>query len=1117
MPWNANATTATVTGPANLDELDSNTPSWVTRHQAGPVTIYVIDRALSISSGASLWINPTSQMCVLTSTQRPNVTVWGTLTLAGAGTESSSHDRGAQGDGGILYGAGTALVTGNNGEACCVNGSLRVRSGGTFRMENATAIFQGCLKWDSGCNITINNGRMYFHSVTASNVRGGRIRIRCEEGGGVNISGLRTWNVQFDVLTNEAFAAFEGYDPRDVTIGVEASPNAANASWAGSVVTLSGVPDYRDYAASLLSNWRCQQDVRIINSAAGSATRLVPDRSPSTTDASNPAHGGRIYHRVGVQVLTTDGDGIENARLYIADTDNGSRANTVTADTANNVIDESGDRTYSATSDADGNFPVQEVLTAQWYRTNVVGDIDTPDENEIVDVRGKTNTAGVDDFDIQLAGYGYRFTQLFDQVFNGVSDYQRTVFLEPDSFVTESDTAVVEAYTTLENARKWYDHVKYEATGTSYAGAQSIYCTRDGDTLDVGSTSLVLQVGDGVGDPSSVGQDSVITVDVGSTFTGNITTTGIITISSGVEVAGSIRDANGLTVTITGLPSGHNAVAAAWPASQGVTDRRNIVTGQVANDTATSVTLRLTPGISYWVVADAVSYRRSAAFTLDTNTQTSLEISLTRIQDASGNDLIPAEASLTAEEQRQIDHMSYWTEGDTFYYRTRNGSPGFSGQTSTVQGAEITALSLTMNNLVTALENNAGFNGIASDASRIYALYGRRVEGAGGTIFAINKSDGLVENPSPLPTSIDLPGLTSQGVGVDWPTDICVVPHENELVVLWRSGGLQRIPINAPGDPAPLGTPGSIHFASFPASVFQNTGNMPSACHGLAMRNQNEAYIVFTNPHTIERVTWNTITNRWEGDDAFPSSALSRQPVRAVAWDEVEDELIICDEDEEMLVLNPTNGRLKFGEGFDIVAGTDEDYITGMAAWGNELTTVWSNVANSVSFQANDLRMRTFGIRTGQLGEGAVLPVEFFTFRAVARYMEVTQSTEAAQANPYVSIFSPGTITFEADGNRKVAADQNSPREIVPDLSALQITKIGAEHQKEFVNYEEGPIVVFSGNPSFASLTVPPGLEVSLNTRGLNELRADIEDEGTALRTIQSLATNIAANTQPPP
>ena len=310
-------------------------------------------------------------------------------------------------------------------------------------MENATAVFQGVVKWDSGCTVTINNGRMFFHSVTNTSVRGGRIRIRCEEGDNVNINGLRTWNVQFDVLTNEPLATFEGYDPRDVSIGVEASPNAANASWAGSVVTLSGVPDYRDFASALLSNWRCQQDVRIINSAAGSATRMVPDRSPSTTSTTAPAHGGRVFHRVNVQVLTTEGDGIEGARLYIADTNNGARVDTVTADTTNNPIDESGGRTYSAASDADGNFPVQEVMTAQWYRTNVVADIDTPDENEVVDIRGKPTRLGRMILIFRLAGYGYRFTQLFDQVFNGTTNYTRSVFLEPDPLVTESDTSVV--------------------------------------------------------------------------------------------------------------------------------------------------------------------------------------------------------------------------------------------------------------------------------------------------------------------------------------------------------------------------------------------------------------------------------------------------------------------------------------------------------------------------------------------------------------------------------------------------------------------------------------------------------------------------------------------------
>ena len=848
------------------------------------------------------------------------------------------------------------------------------------------------------------------------------------------------------------------------------------------------------------------------------------DRTKMAMQSSNSRYweGRTVVWRF----VDQSGSPIQNVKIIYGDDRDttGSQVTYGTFTTGADGIPEGTHDTKQATTKTAGDEAVFWVRTHKSVQANT-GAYPANTLTGVSSTQWKYNIADVTpQFEFRAYGYlavdGHRFNDNFSLPApigtinnDGTAAEAVDVILAPDIGITETKT-VADAYTEFETDEKlyhrmvsdWYDEGTPKPTWD--------------EGINLGSSNLRFldpdDTGYSVAAPLAFSQGEW-SVKAGSAFTGNITTTGTIVVPATVAAVGALQDSTGVTVTITGLPAGHNAVAAAWPTAQSVTDRSNIVTGEVASDTATTVTIKLQTGFEYYVVADAVSYRRSAPFRLNTTTQTSLEISLTRIQDAAGNDLIPAESSLTDDERRQIEHMNYWSEGDTFYYRTRNGSPGFSGQTTTVQGAEIESLTLTMNNLVTAIETNAGFNGIASDANRIYALYGRRVEGAGGTIFAINKSDGLVANPSPLPASITLPGLTQQGVGVDWPTDICVVPHENELVVLWRTGGLQRIPINAPTDQTPLGAPGAIHYASFPPSVFDNTGNQPSACHGLAMRNANEAYVVFTNPHVIERVTWNTTTDRWEGDDAFPSSALSRQPVRAVAWDEVEDELIICDEDEDMLVLNPQNGRLKFGEGFDIVAGTEEDYITGMAAWGNELTTVWANTANSVSFQANDLRIRTFGIRTGTLGEGAILPVEFFTFNAVARYMEVTQSRAASQANPYVSIFTPGTITFESGSSRKVAADQNSPREIVPDLSALQITKIGAEHQKEFVNYEEGPIVVFSGNPSFASVTVPPGLEVELSTRALTGLTSSIEEEGRALRTIQSLATNIAANTQPPP
>ena len=756
-----------------------------------------------------------------------------------------------------------------------------------------------------------------------------------------------------------------------------------------------------------------------------------------------------------------------------------------------------------ATSAADGNFPQQEVLLAQWYRTGDVEDIDVPDGNEIVDVRGKTNTAGTDDFDIQIASYGHRFTQLFDQIFNGVENYTRSVFLEPDPLITETSTAVVETYTTLETPAKWYDHVKFEATGAAYAGAQSIYCTRNGNTLDVGSRNIRLRVGDGMGDPSTVTQGGLIIVDVGSTFTGNIVTTGTITVDPDVTVVGSVRDVNGLTVTITGLPAGHDAVVGAWRASQGETDRDGIVTGEVADDTATSITVRLALDTEYFVVADAVSYRRSPPFRLNTTNQSTLEISLTRIRDASGNDLIPALEDLTEAERLQYDHIRYDSGAgrDTFRFRSKRGSTGFSGQITTTKGAELPLLTGTITGKVTSPPANSGWNGIATDGHRIYALHGVRASGNDGTIYVLNRDTGFTTHSTRTLTA----PTDGQGAPTDWPTDICVVPHMQELVVVWASGALQRVPINDITNADGLGTPGAIQGVAFPPHLFDSVSGSTEA-QGIAMRGENEAYMTMTNPHVILRVT--VRNGGWVADEAFPTLTLSTQPVRGVAYDEIEDRLIVIDEDEVVIVIDPDTARINVDEEFLLTAGTGEDYVTGMAAYGNELLTCWNLTPLS-----GNLRLRTFGIRTGLLEDGAIPGVEFFTFRPVARFMEVIQSRASSQANPYVSIFTPGSITFEAGGNRTVGADIRSPREVVPDLSSFQVTKIGAQHQREFVTFDLGPIVVFSGNPTVASLEIPQGLTVSLSDEAIRS----IEGENTALRAIRALATNIAANTQPPP
>ena len=81
-----------------------------------------------------------------------------------------------------------------------------------------------------------------------------------------------------------------------------------------------------------------------------------------------------------------DGTRIEAARFFIRDNDNGKRATTTTAGT----IDETADHTLYQSTNSSGTTGVQNVLTSMYYRTNTVADIAAPDDNEIVDIRGKT-------------------------------------------------------------------------------------------------------------------------------------------------------------------------------------------------------------------------------------------------------------------------------------------------------------------------------------------------------------------------------------------------------------------------------------------------------------------------------------------------------------------------------------------------------------------------------------------------------------------------------------------------------------------------------------------------------------------------------------------------------
>ena len=114
-----------------------------------------------------------------------------------------------------------------------------------------------------------------------------------------------------------------------------------------------------------------------------------------------------------------------------------------------------------------------------------------------------------------------------------------------------------------------------------------------------------------------------------------------------------------MVVVFDGLPADHQGVVRAWPKSQGLSDRSNEVSGSLGVDDATNTSIAITmdADTEYYYVADAKRYRRGPVGVVDTGSQTSVAISLERIVNAQGQELIPS--ALTTAEQAQADLIDW--------------------------------------------------------------------------------------------------------------------------------------------------------------------------------------------------------------------------------------------------------------------------------------------------------------------------------------------------------------------------------------------------------------------------------------------------------------------------
>ena len=204
---------------------------------------------------------------------------------------------------------------------------------------------------------------------------------------------------------------------------------------------------------------------------------------------------------------------------------------------------------YDVSTAADGTITEQEVVTFP-FSQNVY----------------------YDDFSLGVWSYGKQIKSESRPFSTTGSPIDETVILLTDGLVTEQNQATVQAYTESENSKKAYDLSHNHAIENKL---NEVPATLVGNTYNARTYNLVI---DANAIQTFAFDGSTITIKA-STFKGDITTTGTVTLINGASIIGGIADANGdsnLTVTV---PTGYENDVDVYTSQSNAENQANQVAG----------------------------------------------------------------------------------------------------------------------------------------------------------------------------------------------------------------------------------------------------------------------------------------------------------------------------------------------------------------------------------------------------------------------------------------------------------------------------------------------------------------------------------------------------------
>ena len=183
---------------------------------------------------------------------------------------------------------------------------------------------------------------------------------------------------------------------------------------------------------------------------------------------------------------------------------------------------------YEATTSS-GETSVIKVLTSRIYcdRQNSIAPTRTLYSN--------TNTVGVDDYSAELMAYGYNLITA-ELILQGAADITVNVVMIDDSLTSQGDKAIVDAYTTIDDAFEFYDRAE-SYLFDNFAGERSLLMSREGAIATLGADNITLDATASSAFTYTSGSPNSFTLHT-DIFTGGITTTGTITLQNGTILNG---------------------------------------------------------------------------------------------------------------------------------------------------------------------------------------------------------------------------------------------------------------------------------------------------------------------------------------------------------------------------------------------------------------------------------------------------------------------------------------------------------------------------------------------------------------------------------------------------